>query len=294
MVIERSRSTKVMIEESDGEADDSASELPELNHVIESYLPSPSPPKKRRKVETTNPLNKPFKSPFRTPLKPTPQSESDARLPASSFSTSRDAVQQSSPISTTSTFSTAQRSTHTLASFHPSTSPTKSGSQLDKLQKYHTHLLNTLSSFRARLETTTQALEIEASSEDAELEGLIQKWRVMSREAAEEVFVGMKEKVDGMGGWKKWRSTQAESASGWNDQDKKKGCAENDDESDREEEGKEEKGERKRIERDVKEQAEKEDEDKEDEGFTMETMLKSLDIPLGVIGYDKVQQRWND
>ncbi|KAL8852803.1 MAG: hypothetical protein Q9221_002312 [Calogaya cf. arnoldii] len=283
-----------MTEESDGEAEDSASELPELNHVIESYLPSPSPPKKRRKVETTNPLNKPFKSPFRTPLKPTPPSDSDAQLPASSFSTGRATVQQSSPISTASTFSTAQRSTHPLASFHPSASPTKSGSQLDKLQKHHTNLLNTLSSLRARLETTTQALEIEASSEDAELEGLIQRWRLTSREAAEEVFVGMKEKVDGMGGWKKWRSTQAAGARGWNDdQDEKKGSAEDDD-VDREEEGQEEKGERKRMERDVKKQAEKEEEHEEDKGFTMETMLKSLDIPLGVIGYDKVQQRWND
>lgn len=104
----------------------------------------------------------------------------------------------------------------------------------------------------------------------------------------------MKEKVQGMGGWKKWRSTQAEGARGWNDgQEENKGCAEEDD-ADREEEGKEEKGERRRMERDVKEQAEKEEDDEEDEGFTMERMLKSLDIPLEMIGYDKAQQRWND
>lgn len=279
-----------MAEEPDAEADDNGSELPELRHVIESFLPSPSPPKKRRKVET---LNKPFKSPFRTPLKPTSQPESNSPLPASSASTNGGAVQRPSPISAASTSATSQPSAHPLPSFACS-SPTKPGSDLDKLQKHHTHLLNTLSSLRARLETTTQALEIEASSEDAELEGLINKWRSTSREAAEEVFGGMKAKVDGMGGWKKWRSTQAEGATGWNDsQEENKGYAEKYG-SDGEDEGKEEKRERRRMERDVKEQAEKEDEDDEDEGFTMEKMLKSLEIPLEVIGYDKAQQRWND
>lgn len=276
--------------DTDAEAGDNGSELPELSHVIDSYLPSPSPPKKRRKVET---LNKPFKSPFRTPLKSTSQPRSNSPLPASLASTNGGAVQRPSPISAASTSSTSQPSAHPLPSFS-SSSPTKPGSQLDIIQKHHTHLLNTLSSLRARLETTTQALEIEASSEDAELEGLINKWRTTSREAAEEVFVGMKAKVDGMGGWKKWRSTQAEGATGWNDsQEENKGYAEKYG-SDRDDEGKEEKRERRRMERDVKEQAEKEDEEDEDEGFTMETMLKSLDIPLEVIGYDKAQQQWND
>ncbi|KAL8855236.1 MAG: hypothetical protein Q9198_010882, partial [Flavoplaca austrocitrina] len=162
------------------------------------------------------------------------------------------------------------------------------------LQKHHTQLLNTLSSLRARLETTTQALEIEASSEDAELEELIKKWTVTSRDAAEEVYVGMKEKVDGMGGWKKWKATQAAGAKGWdNGQEANKGRDEDGD-GDEEEIGKEEKKERRRMERDAEEQAEKEDEEEADEGFTMEIMLRSLNIPLDVIGYDQQQQRWND
>ena len=155
-------------------------------------------------------------------------------------------------------------------------------------------MLNTLSSLRARLETTTQALEIEASSEDAELEELIKKWKVTSRDAAEEVYVGMKEKVDGMGGWKKWKATQAEGATGWdNGQEANKGRFEDGD-GDEEEIGKEEKKERRRMARDAEEEAEKEDEEEADEGFTMETMLRSLNIPLDVIGYDQQQQRWND
>ncbi|KAI4277506.1 MAG: hypothetical protein LQ337_001724 [Flavoplaca oasis] len=282
------------MEEPDDEAEDTDSELPALNHVIESYLPSPTPPKKRRKVNVTNPLNKPFKSPFRTPLKPTSRSDSNAQIQASSLSDNGSAAPKSSPISTPSAFSAAQRLIRPPPSIS-STSPTKSEIELDKLQKHHTQLLNTLSGLRARLETTTQALEIEASSEDAELEELIKKWRVTSRDAAEEVYVGMKEKVDGMGGWKKWKATQAEGAKGWYDgQEANKRRVEGGDDDDEEEVGKEEKKERRRMERDAEEQAEKEEEEEADEDFTMETMLKSLNIPLDVIGYNQQQQQWNE
>ncbi len=103
----------------------------------------------------------------------------------------------------------------------------------------------------------------------------------------------MKEKVDGMGGWRKWRSTTAEGRSGWDDAGCGKIPNKDDYGSDGEEEGKEQKRERRRRERAEVEQAEK-DMEEEDEGFTMETMLKSLDIPLKTIGYDKELQRWND
>ncbi|KAL9631669.1 MAG: hypothetical protein Q9204_004130 [Flavoplaca sp. TL-2023a] len=281
------------MEEPDDEAEDTESELPALSQVIESYLPSPSPPKKRRKVDITNPLNKPFKSPFRTPLKSTPQSATNAQTQASSSIGNVSAAPKSSAISTPSNFPAAQRSVRPLPSAS-SISPTRPGPELDQLQKHHTQLLNTLSSLRARLETTTQALEIEASGEDAELEELIKKWTVTSRDAAEEVYVGMKEKVDGMGGWKKWKATQAEGAKGWdNGQEANKGRVEDGD-GDEEEIGKEEKKERRRMKRDAEEQAEKEAEEEADEGFTMEIMLRSLNIPLDVIGYDQQQQRWND
>ncbi|KAL8673576.1 MAG: hypothetical protein Q9168_002008 [Polycauliona sp. 1 TL-2023] len=280
------------MEESDDETEDSASELPELGHVIESYLPSPSPPKKRRKVDATNPLNKPFKSPFRTPLKASSHSQRKSQILASPLDNNETIIQKSSPISTPSTISTVQRSNLP----HPSClseCPSTPGSEVDKLQKHHTQLLNTLASLRARLETTTQALKIEASNEDAELEGLIQKWKATSREAADEVFVEMKEKVDELGGWKKWKSTQAEGAGCWNNvHEENKICAK-DDVGDLEEEGKEEKAERIRIEQDEKQQAENKEEE-EDQTFTMETMLMSLDIPLELIGYDEEQQRWND
>ncbi|KAL8911170.1 MAG: hypothetical protein Q9171_003625 [Xanthocarpia ochracea] len=279
------------MQETDGEAEDNPTDLPELSHVIESSLPAPSPPKKRRKVDTTNPLTRPFKSPLRTPLKPISQHEANATTPASISDTLVAEHHQTFTASTPTTLPTTPRLNRPLSSFS-SSSPAKTGSTLDKLQKHHTHLLNTLSSLRARLEITTQALEIEASNTDAELEGLIEKWTRTSREAAEEVFVAMKEKVDGMGGWRKWRSTTAEGRSGWDDAGYGKKPNNEDYGSDGEEEGKEQKRERRRRERAEVEQAEKDME--EDEGFTMETMLQSLDIPLKTIGYDKELQRWND
>jgi len=39
---------------------------------------------------------------------------------------------------------------------------------------------------------------------------------------------------------------------------------------------------------------EKEEEEDDDEGFTMDMMLKSLNIELDVIGFDKKEQRWVD
>ncbi|KAL8785029.1 MAG: hypothetical protein Q9213_003622 [Squamulea squamosa] len=277
------------MEETDDRAEDNPAELPELSSIIESSLPSPSPPKKRRRIDTSNPLNRPFKSPFRTPLKPSSTFQTNKTTPASVCNSQPIAYSKSLPTSTTSTITTPSHSSRPLPSYS-STLPTKSGSDLDKLQKHHTNLLNALSSLRARLETTNQALEIEASDTDAELETLIKKWRGVSREAAEEVFVGMKEKVDGMGGWKKWRSREVEGARGWDDEEGQKANNRGDG-ADRQEEGIEERKERRRSERAEEEQAEDED---EDEGFTMERMLKSLDIPLEIIGYDKVSQRWND
>ncbi|KAL8732974.1 MAG: hypothetical protein Q9166_002372 [cf. Caloplaca sp. 2 TL-2023] len=262
----------------DAEAgNESSSELPELSKVIESSLPSPSPPKKRRrKGDGTSAVHKPFKSPFRTPLKIAPASE-----PSIDGATPYISTHTSTP--TTLLTPRFNRPIQPLPS-SSSNSPTKPGSRLDKLQKQHTSLLNTLSSLRARLETTNQALEIEASSTDAELEMLIKKWRSTSREAAEEVFVGMKEKVDGMGGWKQWKRREAEGRRGWGDERDDKTKKGGDDDREREAE----------TSRKEEEEAEKELEEEDQEGFTIETMLKSLGIPLETIGYDKELQKWDD
>ncbi|KAL8827851.1 MAG: hypothetical protein Q9170_006851, partial [Blastenia crenularia] len=65
----------------DPDEDDDSTELPELEEKLGSsakrMLPSPSPPKKRRRIDPSPALSKPFKSPFKTPLKTSSQSKHD-------------------------------------------------------------------------------------------------------------------------------------------------------------------------------------------------------------------------
>ncbi|KAL8814081.1 MAG: hypothetical protein Q9223_006669 [Gallowayella weberi] len=268
--------------------DDSASELPELSQVIESCFPSPLPPKKRCRVDSTNPLYRPFKSPFRTPLRTSSGAEASTKSVATLNPNGASAFRKPSPSSTPTPLKLDRR-VRPLPNLS-STSPTKPGSKLDKLQKHHTSLLNTLSSLRARLETTNQALEIEASSSDAELEGLIQKWRSTSREAAEEVFGSMKEKVQEMGGMGAWRRKEAEGKRKWDDEERGgKSVREYDDG-----EGAEESAQRERREEKEEEARQEAQEEEDAEGFTMEMMLKSMNIPLETIGYDKELQGWRE
>ncbi|KAI4100230.1 MAG: hypothetical protein L6R37_005602 [Teloschistes peruensis] len=225
-----------MDEEAEADDDD---ELPELKDLIQSSLPCSSPPKKRQRTTTQNPLYKPFKIPLKTTTSNAASSSRNSSATPSAKSTERPRSEPNLPRNT-------PHLTHKTLS-----SPTKPSPHLDQLQKKHTALLNELSSLRENLETTNQALAIESST-DTELEGLIRKWRFATNDAAEEVFGIMKERVDGMGGYKIWRAKENDA-----------GC---------------------KDERDSD----------EDEGFTMETMLKSLGIPLEKIGYDRESQRWMD
>ncbi|KAJ0303397.1 hypothetical protein COL516b_006400 [Colletotrichum fioriniae] len=129
---------------------------------------------------------------------------------------------------------------------------------------------------------------------DEELVELIGKWRVASRIAAEEVFEGSKERVEGMGGLKAWRRARREDEvrfmamlEGEREGDgagrvRRGSCEEweGDDESDRgDREGDEGFG---------------EEEEEEEEEFTMGTMLRSMHIDFEIIGYDEETGWWRD
>ena len=262
-------------------------ELPPLDQLIQSHSPSPSPPKKRLRFGTPTALNKPFKTPLRTgskfaPIPSTPQS-----------SVQDDSLKSSTtPLFTTSTptFETPARPSSHPAKHRDALSPTESSHHLDQLQKRHTGLLNELSSLRANLETANQALEIESSGTDAELEALIRKWKIVSREAADGVFSIMKRKVDAVGGLKAWRKAEKERVDGWgHDEVEQKVNRDNDDDD------YDDTNELSRKRRWGCEDGEMEDgkgDEEDNEGFTMETMLRSLGIPLEKLGYDKVLESW--
>lgn len=149
-----------------------------------------------------------------------------------------------------------------------------------------------LSKLRQSLDTVRQALKIESSDQDAELEVLINKWKHASRDAAEEVFRGAKDRVNKMGGVGAWRERSQKKPDGWND-----------DEPVGDDELTKDQKEQREIQREEM-QAEidkyglgKEPEkleEKDDESFTMDMMLKQLNIELDVVGYDKEAQRWVD
>ena len=73
------------------------------------------------------------------------------------------------------------------------------------LQKQHSALVLQLSKLRQALDTAQQALKIQSSNTDVELELVIGKWQRISREAAEELFADAKDRVNRMGGVGAWR-----------------------------------------------------------------------------------------
>ncbi|KAL8963929.1 MAG: hypothetical protein Q9183_004837, partial [Haloplaca sp. 2 TL-2023] len=206
-----------MNEENETDGEDEG--LPPLDQLIQSHSPSLSPPKKRPRFGTPNALNKPFKTPLRTASKA-------AATPSTPQSGLQNGSLESSTIpsftASTPSFETPARPSSRPTKLHYALSPTKSSHNLDQLQKRHTALLNELSSLRANLDTTNQALEIESSGTDAELEALIRKWKIVSREAADGVFSIMKRKVDAVGGLKAWRKAEKERVVGWGQDDAEK------------------------------------------------------------------------
>lgn len=76
---------------------------------------------------------------------------------------------------------------------------------LSDLQKQQRHLQARLATLKSELDTAQQAVRIESSTKDDELARLIAKWRVVSQEAAEEVFQAAAERIQRMGGMKAWK-----------------------------------------------------------------------------------------
>ena len=232
---------------------------------------------KRRKLNDTSALLKPFKSPLRNPQS---KPESEVALAQYKSPTPEDALAGYAPHATKPS-QTLVRNRRPLRMVP--TTPAES-EEIKALQREHTALLNQFASMRAELDKITQALKIEASPRDDELRKLIKQWRTASQQAAEEVYADVRDRVNGMGGLRAWRERErqrAENAWGWDGEDK----GEKDDGDDGELEKTEEMPE--------KQQTAQNDED-EDEGFTVDIMLRTLNIELDVIGYDKEGQKWLD
>ncbi|EGP87885.1 uncharacterized protein MYCGRDRAFT_92417 [Zymoseptoria tritici IPO323] len=162
------------------------------------------------------------------------------------------------------------------------------------------------------IDTLKQAHALSTSSTDADLEALIDKWRLASQAIAEELFGTVKEKVCRMGGVAAWREAERskrDRMKDWGAED----AVQDDDDADCEfdEEGEElpedEQEYRKAMKRQAREEmqaaadppdepppeeAAAEDVIQEEDSFTMGTMLRSMRVELDLIGWDAEGERW--
>lgn len=170
--------------------------------------------KRRRLNDASSALSRPFKSPLKAAIRP---EEAEGKTADASEDQHREndpaAITDSSRLSTHPIRTPARKPTPK----HSSPDHLKKDPQFFALQKQHSALLLQLSKLRQTLETAQQAVQIESSSTDAELETLITKWRLASREAAEEVFRGAKDRVNRMGGVGAWREQSRKKPQGWDE-----------------------------------------------------------------------------
>ena len=238
-----------------------------------------TPLSKRRKLNDTSALLKPFKSPLRDTQSNSGGQGTDARPPRQE---AQDASRGSHQAEHRSVKAVTQRP------YPARLIPTASTQlpEIAQLQRQHTALLNRLASTRAELDKVNQVLKIEHSTRDAELERLIKQWRSASQQAAEEVYADVRDRVNGMGGLRAWREREkhrAESSWGWEGE----GVA-------NEGQGEEEEERTAEAEQEGEEQGAAGIEEEENDSFTMDIMLRTLNIDLDLIGYGKEYHKWLD
>ncbi|KAJ5682694.1 hypothetical protein N7462_005859 [Penicillium macrosclerotiorum] len=255
-------------------------------------MDDPSPMIKRRRLDTATALSRPFKSPLHRPKslgvssQPTPLTPETGKfsqhrtdiitLPARP----NDDTDISTPVSVCPPEERPQKAT-CRTSLTTSIRSSQVDPELRDLQKQERALQSQLATLRQELDTIKQALRIESSTKDAELEALIMKWRLVSQEAADEVFTGARERASRIGGLTAWKEYNRHNiyAQGFEDHD-----TEHIDEQDR---GDDETGDSYELSK-----ASKRAEHVTEEEFTMNFMLKALNIEPVVIGYDPVLGKW--
>jgi Swi5-dependent recombination DNA repair protein 1 len=167
-------------------------------------MSNPSYSSKRRRLnQEGSTLSKPFKSPFRALT--LPDKDCEGALGKKNLK-----YRENDPAAIT------ERSSRLTT--QPNLAYANKDPELAALQKQHTAALLQLTQLRRTLDTAQQALKIASSpSTTTDLHTLITKWRNASREAAEEVFEGAKDRINGMGGMRAWREQSSKRRAGWDD-----------------------------------------------------------------------------
>ena len=200
------------------------------------------------------------------------------------------------------------------------------------LLRLQRELEKTLREIKEELDAAEQALKIEEASRkwsidhgrliegedddgrleiDADLVELCEKWKTASRQAAEELYTQVRERVNRMGGPRAWKEAQKkrdEEQMSYEQEERDKLAEEYEDDSEDasgdskpraekrdlyaeygiDPETEHEKSQRVGGVEDLKEKPGDEDE------FTMGMMLRTLNVELDVVGYDRERQTWVD
>ncbi|KAF2429369.1 hypothetical protein EJ08DRAFT_670998 [Tothia fuscella] len=264
------------------------------------------PTAKRRRLN--NALHKPFKSPLRGPLRPNANPHVASPLSVTPVKAVYSAAESSENISP-GPFPVNTPLKHQVISTpsKPVTSESQDPETLLAIQTTNKDIRRIESAMirhRQEIDTLQQALTIVTSSKSHELDELTTKWRQASRLAAEEVFAGARDKVNRMGGVGAWREREKEKANfgqQWEQEPQKNEDRDSDDEEgengqrEGDVHGKDERVQEgdweydKRVEEEMEEEK---DVVADDDSFTMDMMLKTMNIDLDLIGYDKRGQRW--
>ncbi|KAF2681019.1 hypothetical protein K458DRAFT_344229 [Lentithecium fluviatile CBS 122367] len=248
--------------------------------------------KRRRLNDAAKTLHKPFKSPFRTPLKQAFGSDPPSSDPPN-ISTPAPATIVT-PLATPTT--TEPRRANGVKHLLPRPSPPTPRRTIQKGPP-RPSLAREIMQLRNELQILSQAHALATSSKDDDLLVLIDRWRTASRAAAEELFASTRDRVNRMGGVGAWKEREKEQSE-W-----RRKAEREDMEAERErlEAARKDAGGDERLYEEyadtdgVDEKGEEQETFKcaDDDSFTMDLMLKTLNIDLKLIGYNKEAQRWD-
>ncbi|KAJ9638062.1 uncharacterized protein PV06_04955 [Exophiala oligosperma] len=240
------------------------------------------PAKRRRLDQSATSLTKPFRSPLRNHSS-NHSHKGDISSPEKRL---HEATKQSSPPVTTShdadrtsTSPVGPESTHPDRNIDP-------GLDHKSNQKQHIALSLQLKKLSQSLDLAQQVLHIETSQQDAQLRCLISKWKQVARNVAEQLFEEAKERINDMGGFTAWQARLQEDARLWHDVQRtshESPRSKVDEDSSRE-----------FATTETERHTTAEYEDTHPSFFTMDKMLREMNIDLKLIGYDNESEGWID
>lgn len=163
--------------------------------------------KRRRLDEATSALARPFKSPLRKDggdaiyRKPSVNEDNMSATGKSFRPASAEETMVHKPM-------LSSAPPHYSRTSRERKVPLKMDPELVALQKEQISLQSRLAILRSQLDTAQQALRIESSPRDEELQTLTEKWKKVSQDVAEELFVSAKDRIERMGGVDAWREKE--------------------------------------------------------------------------------------